>query len=69
MISPGIFFKDFKIKKKSKSLKKRLNFLLKENNSIIQSLRKEYKDNFEKKKYLNLKNYQILELLVWGAHL
>ncbi len=63
MITSGIFFKDFKIKKKSKNLKKKLNFILKENNSIIQSLRTEYKDNFKKKnilKFKKLSNFRII---------
>ena len=55
MITSGIFFKNFKIKKKNFHLKKKFKDLIKNNDQVIQSLSKNYKDFFKKK---NLKKYQ-----------
>ena len=50
MLSSGINFKNFKKKIKIKaSVKKKLNLLIKENNQILQSLGKDYKNSFNKK--------------------
>ena len=49
MITPGIFFKDFKLKKKSSEIKKKLEKFIIENNSIAQSLKKDYQVFFVKK--------------------
>ena len=46
MITPGIFFKDFKFEKKSSEIKKKLEKFIIENNSIAQSLKKDYQDFF-----------------------
>ena len=58
MITPGIFFKDFKLKKKSSEIKKKLEKFIIENNSIAQSLKKDYQDIFKKKE---LKKYKIFK--------
>ena len=64
MITSGIFFKNFKLKKKSNDVKKRLRIFLNENNNLAQSLRNNYQDSFQKKKILkdhnNLKNVRII---------
>ena len=53
MLTKNIFLKKFKIKKKLRK-KKYLNLILQEQNQIIYSLSKFYKDNFNKK---NIKNF------------
>jgi len=63
MISDGIKFNNFKVYKNSSKIKKKLEFLLKENNSIIQSLKKNYKDSFKiksLKKLQKLKNFRLI---------
>ena len=49
MLTNNIKFKNFQIQKKL-HIDKILRFLLKENNQVINSLRKNYKDSFNKKK-------------------
>ena len=46
MITSGIFFKNFKIKKKSLKVKKKLEKFIVENNSIDQSLKRNNKEFF-----------------------
>ena len=63
MLTSGIKFTGFKIKKKNFLLKKKLNQIIEENNHIIRSLGKNYKNNFNKnnlKKYKNFLNYRII---------
>ena len=63
MFNKNIDFKNFKIKKKIKYIKKKLELLLKENNQVIKSLSKKYKNSFDKKKLNNYKkfsNYRII---------
>ena len=45
MLTSGIKFTGFKIKKKNFLLKKKLNQIIEENNHIIRSLGKNYKNN------------------------
>ena len=54
MLSKGINFLNFKIKKKEKKIDLKLKSILNENNQVIQSLRKTYKDSFNKKKLKSL---------------
>ena len=54
MLSKGINFLNFKIKKKEKKIDLKLKSILNENNQVIQSLRKNYKDSFNKKKLKSL---------------
>ena len=49
MLTRNIDFKNFKIKKNSLKVKKELKKLLKENNEVIKSLRKNYKNSYNKK--------------------
>jgi glucose-6-phosphate isomerase len=63
MLTENIDFKNFKIRKNNKLIKKKLNLLLKEDNQIIKSLSKNYKNSFEKKnisKYKKFINYRII---------
>ena len=63
MITSGIFFKNFKIKKKSLKIKKKLEKFIVENNSIAQSLKRNYQDFFKKKelkKYKSFKNIRVI---------
>ena len=46
MISPVIFFKNFKTKKKESNIKKKFQNLIDENDNVLKSLKKNYKDNF-----------------------
>ena len=55
MITSGIFFKNFKVKKKNSKIKKNLKDLIGEHNNILQSLHKNYKDQF---KIRNLRLYR-----------
>ena len=55
MITSGIFFKNFKVRKKNLKTKKNLKDLIGEQNHILQSLHKNYKDQF---KIRNLKLYR-----------
>ena len=63
MITSGIFFKNFKIQKKSLKIKKKLEKFIAENNSIAQSLKRNYQDFFKKKelkKYKSFKNIRVI---------
>tara|TARA_B100001175_G_scaffold40262_1_gene29675 strand:- start:14 stop:1174 length:1161 start_codon:yes stop_codon:yes gene_type:complete len=63
MLTKGIKFTNFKTKKKSLLIKKKLISLLKSKNEILNSLSQNYKDNFTKKillKYKRNKNYRVI---------
>ena len=63
MITSGINFKNFKIKKKSNLVKNFFFSLLEKKNEVINSLSKEYKNSFNKKainKYKKVANYRII---------
>ena len=63
MLTSGINFKNFKIKSKNISIKKKLNFLLNEKNEIIKSLSKNYKNSFNPNilsKYKKNKNFRLI---------
>ena len=49
MLTKGVKFTNFKIKKNSLLIKKKLISLLKSKNEILNSLSQNYKDNFTKK--------------------
>ena len=67
MISDGIKFNNFKVYKNSSKIKKQLKFLLKENNSIIQSLKNNYKDSFKIKSLKKLKKLKNFRLIGMGG--
>ena len=63
MLTEGVKFTNFKTKKKSLLIKKKLISLLKSKNEILNSLSQNYKDNFTKKillKYKRNKNYRVI---------
>ena len=63
MLTNNIKLKLFKKKKLNKNLKIKLITLLNEENFIIKSLKKEYKNNFNKKtisKFKNFINYRVI---------
>ena len=73
MLSKNINFTNFKIKKKEKKIDLKLKSILNENNQVIQSLRKTYKDSFNKKKLKSLDKaleYRIIGMggSILGAH-
>ncbi len=67
MITSGIFFKDFKLKKKSSKIKKKLEEFIIENNSIAQSLKKNYQDFFKKKELKKYKNFGNIRVIGMGG--
>ncbi|MDC3007690.1 glucose-6-phosphate isomerase [Candidatus Pelagibacter sp.] len=63
MITNGINFKNFLIKKKSKQITIILNHILNKKNQVIQSLSSNYKDSFNIKilnKYKKFKNFRVI---------
>jgi len=63
MFTKNISFINFQLKKNNKSIKSKLNLLLKKNDQIVKSLRKSYKDAYSKKtfKILNKKlDYRVI---------
>ena len=67
MITTGIFFKNFNLKKNNSIVKKKLNFILKKNDPLIQSLGKNYKDNFNKKDLQKFDKFKKLRLIGMGG--
>ena len=67
MLTSGINFKNFKLKLKTVSIKKRLNFLLKEKNEIIKSLSKNYINSFNSNILNNHKKSQNFRLIGMGG--
>jgi glucose-6-phosphate isomerase len=67
MLTKNINFKNFKFKKNNKIIKKDLNTLLKEKNSILDSLRTSYKNRYSKKIFLTLKNYTNINVIGMGG--
>ena len=63
MLTKNIFFKNFKVKKKNKKIKNILENIIKEKNTILYSLSKNYKDSFTKKtiqKFKQSKNFRVI---------
>ena len=63
MLTGNINFKNFKTKKNTKKVKKILKKLLQEDNEIIRSLRKSYRNSYHRKlvnKYNKALNYRII---------
>ena len=63
MLTSGINFTSFKKKAKTSSVKKELEIILKENNQVIKSLSRNYKNSFNKKqikKYKKILNYRVI---------
>ena len=63
MLTPGINFTNFKIKKQSSLVKKKLISILKSKNEVVNSLSQNYKNSFTKKllhKYKKTLNYRVI---------
>ena len=63
MLTSNIDFKNFKIKKNTQKVKIKLKKLLQENNEVIKSLRKNYKNSYNRKlvnKYNKSLNYRVI---------
>ena len=63
MLTSRIRFKNFNLKSKNTSIKKKLNFLLNEKNEIIKSLSKNYKNSFNSNilsQYKKNKNFRLI---------
>ena len=67
MLTKNIKLKLFKEKKLNKNLKKKLISLLKEDNFVIKSLKKEYKNNFNKKTISKFKSYINFRVIGMGG--
>ena len=67
MITTGIFFKNFDLKKNTSIVKKKLNFIFKKNDPLIQSLGKNYKDSFNKKDLQKFDKFKKLRLIGMGG--
>ena len=68
MLTSRINFKNFKLKKKS-NIKSKLKFreIIKNKNSIIESLSENYKDRFKKKDLNKFKKYTYIRLIGMGG--
>ena len=63
MLTSGINFINFNVKKKSSFVKKNLISILKSKNEVVNSLSQNYKNSFSKKflsKYKKVSNYRII---------
>ena len=65
MLTKGIRFKNFKIRAKSQEVRRKFKYLIKENNEILKSLSKNYKNSFSKNftlKYKKFHNFRVVGL-------
>ena len=68
MLTARIDFKNFNTKIKLKiNLKKTLKFLIKENNDVLKSLGKNYKNSFNKKKLIKYKKFSNFRVIGMGG--
>ena len=67
MLTKNIHFKNFRLKKIDKNIKKDLKKLLKEKSVILNSLSENYKNSYSKKNLLNLKNYKKVRVIGMGG--
>lgn len=67
MITTGIFFKNFKLKKNQLNIKKKLKSLINDEDFVINSLRNNYKDNFKKKNLKIYNNYKDVRIIGMGG--
>ena len=67
MFTDNIKFKNFKIKEKKTKIKSKLISLLNENNPVINSLSRDYKDSFSKKNIAKYKNYLNCRIIGMGG--
>jgi glucose-6-phosphate isomerase len=67
MLTSNINFKNFKQNKSNSKIKKDLKELLEENNSVIKSLNKSYKNSYNKKTINKLKKYLNVKIFGMGG--
>ena len=69
MLTSGIHFKNFKKNKKKNNLqiKKKFSSLFNEKNYVLDSLKKNYKDNFSKKLIYKHKKYSTFKVIGMGG--
>ena len=67
MLTKNIHFKNFRLKKIDKNIKKDLKKLFKEKSAILNSLSENYKNSYSKKNLLNLKNYKKVRVIGMGG--
>ena len=67
MLTKNISFKDFKLKKNSKKIKKDLGIILKENSLVLQSLGSGYKNAYNKKIISKFKKYSNIRIIGMGG--
>ena len=67
MLTPGISFINFKKKNKSENLKKKLQFIIKEKNEILNSLSINYKDSFKKNLINKYKVFSCFRVIGMGG--
>ena len=67
MLTKNISFKNFRLKKYSKKIKKDFDILLKENNEIIKSLGQSYINSYNKKDILKFKKYFNVRVIGMGG--
>jgi len=67
MLTKNINFENFRLKKNNKVIKKDLKLLLKEDNKIIESLGKFYKNSYQKRIFLKLKKYRHIRIIGMGG--
>ncbi len=67
MLTKNIDFKNFKSKKVNKKIFSLLQYVLEENNEILKSLQKTYKDSYKKKTILQLKKFSEINIIGMGG--
>jgi len=67
VITDNFNFKNFRIKKNYKKIKKDFELLIKENNTIIKSLSKFYKNSYTDKKIKKFKKYSNIKIIGMGG--
>ena len=67
MLTKNINFKNFKLNKNNKKIKKDLNIVLNENNEVLRSLSKNYKNSYTKKTISKFKKYYHVRVIGMGG--
>jgi len=67
MLTKNINFKNFRLKKDNKNIKKDFEKLLKEKNPILESLSSNYKNSYKKKTILKFKKYSQIRIIGMGG--
>ena len=67
MLTKSINFKNFKLKKNNNKIKKDLKIILEENNEVLKSLSKNYKNSYNKEIILKFKKYFNIRVIGMGG--